>query len=372
MVDLETQLHRLLDQAAPVPVRTIEPAAARQRARKQRQHVAAAVAVACSIAAAVTIPYLATRDEARSTQLTTRPAGQGDVPAARAAGVVLGLDRSGRFVLSWPGTDREPQPVAAQSVPGGPSLIATDPITAGWVATVTPEKHAKYGDATQRLAFVGIDGTVEPFGPTFAASDAITGLAVSPNDGSVAMALFHTTTPRPAEIWVFSGAENHSRTWVADNTDANEIVSLSWNQSGTRLAYIAGLQTGAGIAGDPSFLDVTRPGRSAPTGSPWRQSNCPPVAASWLRHDRFGVISECGGQGAVLQFADPRTGQPIGPSRALGESGCTGAGIHPADNSDDLLLSACDSLYLFDAGTVSKLHDDLRDAAWPGHHPPSL
>jgi len=377
MVDLEEQLHRLLDQAAPVPPRMVSPADARRRARKQRQHTAAVVAVCCGLAAAVTIPYLATRDQARSTQLTTRPspppAGQSnDDPAARAAGIVLALDRHGRLVRAWPGTDREPRPVAARAVPGGPSLIATDPITGGWVVSFTPEAHPRYGDATKRLAFVGIDGAVEPFGPTFASSDAITGLAVSPKDGSIAMALFHTSTGRPAEIWVFSGADDHARTWHADNTDVNEIVSLSWNQDGTQLAYIAGLQTGAGIAGNPSFLDVTRSERSAPTDSPWRQSDCPPDAASWLQNDRFAVISQCGGTGVVLQFVNPHTGQSIGSPRPVGESGCLGGDIHPADNTDDVLVSACDALYLFHDGRLSKLYDDLRDAAWPGHHVPAI
>lgn len=373
MVDLEEQMHRLLDQAAPVPPRTVHPADARRRARKQRQHTAAVVAMVCGLAAAITIPYLATRDQPRSTQLTTRPSPPparqpNDGAAVRAAGIVLALDRNGRLVRAWPGTNREPQPVAARAIPGGPSLIATDPITGGWIVSFTPEARPQYGDATQRLAFVSADGRVEPFGPTFASSDAITGLAVSPNDGSIAMAIFHTTTARPAEIWVFSGADNHPRTWSADNTDANEIVSLSWNQAGTQLAYIAGLQTGAGIAGNPRFLDVTRSGRTAPADSPWRQSDCPPAVASWLQHDRFAVIFDCGGNGALLQFVNPRTGQPIGSSRAVGESGCLGGGIHPADNTDDVLVSSCDALYLFHNGRVSKLHDDLRDAAWPGHH----
>src|SRR5437763_792607 len=137
MVDLEEQLHRLLDEAAPVPPRAVNPAGARQRARKQRQHAAAAVAVVvCALAVGVMVPYLATRGQGRPTQLTTRPlpspssAGPlADVPAARAAGVVLAVNGDGRLVRAWPGTDRAPRPVAAQAIPGGPSLIATDAVT---------------------------------------------------------------------------------------------------------------------------------------------------------------------------------------------------------------------------------------------------
>jgi hypothetical protein len=376
MVDVESQLHRLLDQAAPVPPRAVTPDDARRRARKQRQRAATVTAVVCSLAVAVAVPYLATRDPGRSTQLTTRPspppAGSlDDEPAVRAAGIVLGLNGMGQLVRAWPGTDRQPVPLSVQAIPGGPSLITTDP-TGGWVVTFTPESHPQYGDATQRLAFVSTDGTVEPFGPTFAGSDAITGLAFSPDGGSVAIAVFHTSTAKPAEIWVFSGAEHQARTWVADKPGVNEIISLSWNQAGTQLAYIAGFQTGAGIAANPSFLDVTRPGRSAPTDSPWRQRKCAPDAASWLQHDRFAVISNCGRDGSVLQTVNPHSGEPIGSPQTVGGFGCLGGWLHPADNTDDVLVSACDALYVLHDGTLSKLHDDLRDAAWPGHNFPPL
>jgi hypothetical protein len=384
MTDNEPGLQRLLVHSVEQPPSAVTVPDVMRRARQQRLRLAAMGAAAAVLAAGVALPLAlisANHDEVAkvttrpspSTSPTPTPSPQAvvDEPAARADGVVLAIDANNRLVRAWPGTSRAPQPVPTGALPGNPAGIATRSV-GGWVVSFTSEPNPHPGAATQRLAYVSEAGSVEPFGPAFEPTEDITGLAVR-WDGTVAVAVFHDSgrDARPAEIQLLGSGNDVARTWVADSPDVNEIDSLSWNQAGTTLSYIAGSQTGAGIGGDPSFLNVNKPGGTAPTSSPWpSRDECTPMAASYLGHDRFAVFAECGN--STFVYVDPLTGQPLGAPQNLGDaSSCLGAGIHPADNNNDVLIGACRALYLVHNGRVTKLHEQLTDAAWPGHHPPA-
>ena len=286
------------------------------------------------------------------------------VPPAPPPGVVLGVDGQRQLSLAWPGTGHALQPLAIAGIPAGPSLIAANP-AGGWVVTYTPDRGAAYDQARYALATVDPDGTAHPFGPTFPSTEPITGLAVSPDGTRVALALMHATDGRPAELRVLPlpGHAAAPHIWTLANP-ANEAISLSWAPGGRQLSYIAGSQTGGGIAGPPSVLDTTGSGSTAPSTSSWSTGNtCQPTAAGWLPDGGFAVVQLCEGR-TEYREVDPATGRPTAPAVAIPEVGCLAESLHLT--SAGVLVGVCNHVYWIADGTVSLLPGNLSDAALPG------
>ncbi|HET9187106.1 MAG TPA: hypothetical protein VFN80_04070, partial [Acidothermaceae bacterium] len=248
----------------------------------------------------------------------------------KGGGVVLELDDAQQFHIVNLDTGAS-SPVALQGIPGGPSMIAANP-SGGWVVTFTPEAAPQWGQAPEQLAVVDAAGKVVPFGPVYPLSTPISGLAVSPDGSQVAIALMQAYgDPAPASIVAvpMPGHASATRSWSSDDININEIIDLSWAPDGRRLTYIAGLQTGAGIAGDPVTLDTSKLG-VAPTISTWTHHACSGVGVAWLgASGKLAIVDDCS-PNAVLRTVDVATGAPAGPTVQLPGHACLEATVHPS------------------------------------------
>jgi hypothetical protein len=291
----------------------------------------------------------------------------GDAPVlVPGGGVVLELDDTQRFQVVDLETGVK-TPIALKGIPGGPSLIAANP-SGGWVITYTPDAAPKWNEASSQLAVVDSTGHATPFGPTYPASTPITGLAVSPDGSRVAIALMPATGgPPPASIVVLSlpGHQGVGRSWPVVDDTVNEIVSLSWAPDGTRLSYIAGFQTGAGIGGDPITLDTTQPGK-APTRSTWTHHSCGAVGASWLgTSGTFAIVDDCE-PNAVFSTVNAASGARSGSAIQLPGQACLAATIHASSDGSRSLIAWCSGVFLVANGSVTSLGAHVIDAAWGG------
>jgi hypothetical protein len=283
------------------------------------------------------------------------------LPSSVAAnGPMLFLDDQQRFALIDPSFST-PRLLSLAAIPSGPSLIASNP-AGGWVVTYTPDPVASPGAAPIRLALIDASGKATPFGLTYQ-SAYVTGLAVSPDGTKVAIALMGQTAS--IVVMPMPGHSGKTETWPTDDNDVNEIISLSWAPDSSRLAYIAGSQTGAGIGGSPSILDTSKPGK-APTQSTWPASTgCDETAVSWLS-TAFAVVEECASTGVAYRRADVTTGASLGPTIALPQVGCGMPPMHPSRDGSNVLIPWCGTLYLISDGAATPIGQHVVDAAWGG------
>jgi len=281
-------------------------------------------------------------------------------------GTVLELDDAQHFTIVDLATGAT-KPVALPGIPGGPSLVATNP-AGGWVVTYTPDENSQWNQASSQLAVVNAAGVWRPFGPVYASDTPITTLAVSPDGTRVAVALMQAFGGAPPASIVVMPTPGHvgpTQSWPVADDSANEIESLSWAPDGKRLTYIAGFQTGAGIGGDPITLDTSKPGK-APTKSSWNASSgCDVDGAAWLGSSgRFAVVRDCANP--ELVEVDASTGAPKGPPVSLTNAGCLGPELHSSLDGSRLLLARCSSVSLVIDGKLTSLGAHVIDAAWAG------
>lgn len=281
-------------------------------------------------------------------------------------GVVLELDETQHFRIVNLDTGAA-TPVALKGIPGGPSMIASNP-TGGWVVTYTPGASPLWNEASERLALVDASGSVTPFGPTYPSNTPISGLAVSPDGSSVALALMQATGGAPPASIVVMPIPGHAgamRSWFVDDVNVNEMIDLSWAPDGKRLTYIAGSQTGAGIGGDPVTLDTSTAAK-APTRSTWTHHACDGVGAAWLgTSGKFGIVDDCTPK-ALFRTVDVATGATAGPTAQLPDRGCLEAWVHPSSDGARSLIAWCSGVYLVANGSWTSLGDHVIDAAWGG------
>jgi hypothetical protein len=283
------------------------------------------------------------------------------------SGVALVLDDAQRFRIEDLATGATLHAVALGGIPGGPSLIATNP-TGGWVVTYTPDVSPSWGFASTRLALVSTDGRTTPCDAPLGADLAVTGLAVSPDGGRLAFALFpYLADQQVASIVVMPmpGHDGTTHTWPVADATVNEIEDLSWAPDGRHLSYIAGFQTGAGIGSNPITLDTATSGK-APTRSSWPSTGvpCGVDSATWLgASGRFAVIADCAPAGAYIEV-QPSSGKATGTKVPLAGYGCGGADMHPSPDGSKLLISWCDSAFFVAGGSAIHLAQHVVDAAW--------
>ena len=278
-------------------------------------------------------------------------------------GVVLELDDSQRLQVVNLETGAT-IPVALKGIPGGPSLIATDP-AGGWVVTYTPDAAPGWGRAASQLAVVDSTGQATPFAPTYPAATSITGLAVSPDGSRVAVSRMRGVERASITVMPMPGHSGPTQTWTADDVNVNQIDDLSWAPDGTRLTYIAGSETGGGIGGDAITLDTSTSGK-APTRSIWSTQYCGGVAAAWLgTTGRLAVIRDCT-SGAVFSEVDLKSGAPVASSIDLPGHGCAQPDIHPSADGSKSLVAWCGVGYLISGHAATPVGDHITDAAWGG------
>lgn len=287
-------------------------------------------------------------------------------------GLVLGLDRAGRFVRAEAGQVGGAARLALRSIPGGPSLIAPVP-GAGWVVTHTPARRPRYGAAPTRLAMVDPAGRITAFGPVYPPDTAVTALAVDPAGHRVALGLMSWgRAAGPARIIVRSlpGRPGTAREWVLDDAEANQVASLSWAPDGRRLTYLAGTQTGGGLTANPATLDTALTGRLAPTRSRWTPAE-PCLArgaegVAWLgKTGLIGVVATCA-DNTTFAAVDPETWATAGPRVDLPGEGCLASYIHPLTDGSRILIARCGHVQLVAGARVTAAAAALRDAAWSG------
>ena len=282
-------------------------------------------------------------------------------------GAALVLDDAQRFRIEDLGTGVTLHAVPLGGIPGGPSLIATNP-TGGWVVTYTPDVSPSWGFALTRLALVASDGRATPFDAPLGTNLAVTGLAVSPDGGRLAYALFpYLADQQIASIVVMPmpGHDGTTHTWPVANSTVNQIEHLSWAPDGRHLTYIAGFETGAGIGSNPITLDTATLGK-APTRSSWPSTGvpCGVDSATWLGvSGRLAVIADCAPAGAYIEV-QPSSGKATSPKVPLAGYGCGGADMHPSRDGSKLLIGWCGSAFFVAGGSAIRLSQHVVDAAW--------
>jgi hypothetical protein len=173
--------------------------------------------------------------------------------------------------------------------------------------------------------------------------------------------------PLPASIVVMPmpGHAGATRSWIADDININEMIDLSWAPDGKRLTYIAGMQTGAGIAGDPVTLDTSKAAK-APTASTWTHHACGGVGAAWLgTSGKYAIVDDCA-PNAVFRTVNVSTGAAAGPTVQLPGHACLEAWVHPSSDGSRSLIAWCGRTYLVAKGSWTALGDHIADAAWGG------
>jgi hypothetical protein len=377
---------------APLPGPSASAVVARGRQRRRRVRIGASASVAVVIAAAVLgarhIANLgADRSHAaspvssspsprvtRSSELGLPPAGSGPL--------ILQVDASGRIVMSRMGSTAAPVPVPGlPDVASFSSHIATDP-TGGWVITYPTAAASPDGEQPCRLATVTASGAIKPFGPAFGRNTAVLSIAVSPDGSRLGLAISTRSSVRAvldssAVITVIPMPGHHgaSRTWTFTRGQVNWVKDLSWAPGGQDLTYAAGLQTGAGIDGNPVTLDTAAAGQAAPVATGWPigkgGQQCHPDAGAWLGDTGgFAAVEECNSAHTVVfQPADESTGTPTGPAITLPgqRPGCLNAMIDSSPDGQQILIGYCDALFVDSDGKITSLPGSLDgEAAWAG------
>ena len=290
------------------------------------------------------------------------------------SGLVLGVDQQRRFIL-----EDLAEPGRARSVEigaGATGQVLTGAITAnpgaGWVVAYAPARTPVQPATPTRLAIVDPSGAVHPFGPPVPAEISVGGLAVSPDGSRIALALISVSGAEPAAIQVLPmpGHTGQSRRWTIANRYDNDLNSLSWAPDSRRLTYITGTSTGAGMAGNPSTLDTSLPGSTAPaTGASDSKQGCAVFSGAWLgTTGRFGAIVECP-DSRTDRFVEmnPTTGvqQPTGPQLPI--YGCNLHEIQSLADASRILINQCGSMYVLAGGHITKVTTGLVDAVWAGN-----
>jgi hypothetical protein len=376
---------------APLPGPSASAVVARGRQRRRRVRIGASASVAVVIAAAVLgarqIANLgADRSHAypvssspsptvtRSSELGLPPAGSGLL--------ILQVDATSRIVMRRMGSIAAPVPVPGlPDVASFSSHIATDP-TGGWVITYPTAAANPDGEQPSRLATVTASGAIKPFGPAFGRNTAVLSIAVSPDGSRLALAISTRSSIRAvldasAVITVIPMPGHHgaSRTWTFTRGQVNWVKDLSWAPGGQDLTYAAGLQTGAGIDGNPVTLDTGAAGQAAPVGTGWPTGKggqqCHPDAGGWLGDTGgFAAVEECNSAHTVVfQPADESTGTPTGPAITLPgqRPGCLNAMIDSSPDGQQILIGYCDALFVDSDGKITSLPGSLGgEAAWAG------
>jgi hypothetical protein len=387
-------VERLFDKLAraPLPGPSASAVMARGRQRRRRVRIGASASVAVVIAAAVLGAHqIGSLGAGRShvvspTSSSPSPAvtrsSAPDLPPAGSGPLILAVDASSRIVMSRIGSTAAPV-----RVPGLPdvanfsSRIATNP-AGGWVITYPTGAASADGKQPSRLATVTPSGTIKPFGPAFGRNQEVLSIAVSPDGSRLALAISTESSAQAvldssAVITVIPMPGHHgaSRTWTFTRGEVNWAKDLSWAPGDQDLTYAAGLQTGAGIDGNPVTLDTAAAGQAAPVATGWpvgrKDGQCHPDAGGWLGDTgRFAAIEECdSAHTVVFQPADESTGAPTGPAVTLPrqQPGCLDAMIGSSPDGGQILIGYCDALFLDSDGKITSLPGSLgAEAAWAG------
>jgi hypothetical protein len=293
------------------------------------------------------------------------------------SGLVLGVDQQRKFVL-----EDLANPVGARILTIGAGAtgqvragsIAANP-GAGWVVAYAPARTPVQPATPTRLAIVDPSGATHQFGPPIPATTAVGGLAVSPDGSRIALVLqpVSGTDPPTIRMLPMPGHTGASRQWtIADRYD-NEVISLSWAPDSRRLTYIAGINTGAGMAGNPSTLDTSLPGDIAPTSAvTGTKADCPVFAGTWLGvTGRYGAIAECPGRSGMPEThfieIDPITARLIHLGPELPAYGCNENDIDSVADASRILLYHCGKLLLLAGGRIVQIHTSLLAFVWAGN-----
>ena len=284
--------------------------------------------------------------------LTLPPPGKGQL--------LLGLDKSYRFVMTRVGSASPPVRVPGlAALADAPPVLATNP-GGGWVVTVSVDQGAPNVIQAAQLALVTVAGWSERFGPVFR-DVTVTSAAVSPDASRVAVALTGQSGRARIAVLPLPGHFRTGQTWRLPLTRANLVTSLSWAPDGRHLSYIAGQQSEAGVAGAPVTLDTAIRSSSAPVASAWPAiarsgAACVPDVTAWLgKSGRFVALEACSTSGTeVLQQTDPITGTAAGrPLLVARHVGCRPAALDPAATGNRLLISCC-GIYIDDRGKLTR------------------
>jgi hypothetical protein len=301
------------------------------------------------------------------------------LPPAGRQPLVLGLTASYRFAMTRVGSAAPPVPVPGlTSVADAPPILVTNP-AGGWLVSYAAAPRTPQGSGPSRLALLSVTGRREPFGPVFA-HQIVTSAAISPGHSQVALTLYRPSGgPASIEVLPMPGHRDGVRIWHIPLAEANFAASISWQPDGRHVSYIAGQQTGGGVAGGPETLDTAAPGSTAPGLSAWPAdgtsgTNCEPDAAAWLGNSgQFAALEECpGGSGSeareVLQVADFNTGAALRkPVVLAAPAGCGPAALDAAKTGERVLVSYCGSfIYLDDLGRLARVSGKFTAAALAG------
>ena len=285
--------------------------------------------------------------------------------------LLLGLDRSNRFVMTRVGSASPPVRLPGLTALAGASPVLVTNPGGGWVVTVSANQGAPKVIQPAQLALVTVAGWTERFGPVFR-QVTVTSAAVSPDDSRVAVALTGQSGRARIAVLPLPGHTGAGQTWQLPLTRADLVTSLSWAPDGRHLSYIAGQQNAAGVAGAPVTLDTAIRSSAAPVASGWPAvtmagAACVPDVTAWLASGRFVALEECASSGTeVLQQTDPTTGAAAGPPLVVARHiGCRQAVLDPATKGDGLLVSYC-GIYLDDHGTLTRAPGSLTAAALAG------
>jgi hypothetical protein len=382
---------------AYVPVPPPGRVAARGRQRRRRARLQVSAAVVAVVAAAGLVVHLVSGPGGRGRSAETSPRPTSPTAARTTAPayavlppggsglLILGLNASGRFVMTRTGPGAPAVPVPSLSpAAGGPSKIATDP-AGGWVVTYSVTPQALNGPETARLAVVTVNGRIDDFGPVFSGK-VVTSVAVSPDGSQVAVALgpasgspLSGSGKATIQVLPTPGHVGRTRTWTIP-APSNWVDNLSWAPDGEHLTYAVGFQTGAGIDGYPVTLDIAAPGSVAPSQSGWPRAGkgaattagkaaCPPNAGAWLgTTGQFAALEECDkSHTEVLQPAAASDGAAAGAAITIpgAPPGCLAGALDSAPAGNPILITYC-GVYLDDHGRITKLPGGLTAAALAG------
>lgn len=365
--DTEQRLGELLQQAAIEPPREITVESVRRRAGRQRKSFAGiSASTVAVIVAAIVVPITVFGHSHHS----------GTAVEAGLPGLVLGSLASGRLVLENP-TDPKSARVVANRIGSPDSRIIADNAFDGWVTNIGPPP-TQIGPFSMQVATVSRDGKVTTFGPGFLRGP-ITGLAISPNGGELAVATYrpHGTNQQAViRILPMPGHTGPRRTWTLDPQQVNQVQSLSWAPDNRHLTYIAGTNTGDGISSPPVTLDTATAGQSAPTVSSWpagsRASRCLIDAVGWIgTAGSLGVVENCmGGRREQFVRVNPTTGAATSTPIPVPGSNCLGATLH-SSSAGAVLIGWCGKVFYLHDSSLKLLPGGLTDAAFPGQAPTS-
>ncbi len=378
---------------APLPAPSAGAVVARGRQRRRRARFGASGSAAVVIAAAALgAQQVASLEAGRShvvspvpssTRPTVTRSSAPVLPPAGSGPLILGVDASNRIVMSRMGSTAAPVPV-----PGLPDVanfrwqMATNP-AGGWVVSYPTAAANPDDEQPSRLAMVTAAGAIKPFGQAFGRNKVVLSISVSPDGSRLALAISTESSVRAvldssAVITVMPMPGHHAatRTWTFTRGEVNWADDLSWAPGGQDLTYAAGLQTGAGIDGNPVMLDTAAPGQAAPTVTGWPVyrkggQQCHPDASGWLGSTgRFAAVEECGyAQKIVFQPASESTGVPTGPAITLPgqQPGCVNAMIDSSPDGRQVLIDYCSALFLVSDGKITSLPWSVGgEAAWAG------